>query len=85
MPYIWTDPEPAAEWGNRKIYHTYKNNHLSSYWFTTDPAHDDLEGWSDFQFDIRDVELEEEIRQLPVKEQLEHIIVHRLVRWPEGE
>lgn len=37
MPYLWTEPEVAAEVDGVKIYHTYKNgNEDMDYWYTTD-------------------------------------------------
>ena len=48
MPYLWTEPEVAAEVDGVKIYHTYKNgNEVMDYWYTADPTQDDIEGWYD--------------------------------------
>ena len=85
MPYEWVEPEVAAEVDGRKIYHTYRDNGMvSDCWFTTDASQDDADGWydePDYRFDIYDVP--GELRQQPIKEQLEHIIRNNLVPFPE--
>ena len=90
MPYLWTEPEVAAEVDGVKIYHTYKNgNEVMDYWYTADPTQDDIEGWCDgpdYQFDIRDIELPRIVRdEFNTRRQSEYIIVHQLVKWPEDE
>jgi hypothetical protein len=38
VPYIWIEPEVAAEVCGLVIYHTYKDNDRQTHIFTTDPA-----------------------------------------------
>jgi hypothetical protein len=86
MPYMWVEPDIAAEKDGRMIYHVYKNDNWELvFWFTTDPHQDDSEvdyDEPDYRFDIRDVDLPAEVRQLPTQQQLEYIIEHALVPFP---
>jgi hypothetical protein len=83
MPYIWIEPEVAAEVCGLVIYHTYKNDNRQTHVFTTEPSQDDSEGdydAPDYRFDIRNLDIPPE---LPDK--LEYVIQHRLVRWPDDD
>jgi hypothetical protein len=83
MPYVWTEPEVAAEVCGLKVYHTYKNNNRQMHIFTTDPAQDDCKGEydaPDYRFDIRNLDIPDE-----VPDKLEYAIRHRLVRWPDDD
>jgi hypothetical protein len=86
MPFIWVLPDIAAEKGDRTIYHVYKDDLEMEFWFTADPHQDDSEvdyGEPDYRFDIRDVDLPAAVRQLATQQQLEYIIEHALVPFPE--
>jgi hypothetical protein len=87
MPFMWVLPDIAAEKDDRTIYHVYKDELEMEFWFTTDPHQDDSDGWwdPDYRFDIRDVGLPAEVRQLSTQRQLEYIIEHALVPFPEDE
>jgi hypothetical protein len=83
MPYIWIEPEVAAEVCGLKVYYTYKNDNRQTHIFTTDPSQDDSEGdydAPDYRFDIRNLDIPPE-----VPHKLEYVIRHRLVRWSEDD
>ena len=85
MPYVWVDPEIAAEVCGLAIYRTYKNDHSARYVFTTDPSQDDSEGdygSPDYRFDIQNLDVPVDV---PRDRELEYVIRHRLVRWPEDD
>lgn len=53
MPYRWTEPEVAVEHKGTTVYHTYKDEYASTYWYTLDEVDDDWEGGS--ALDVRDL------------------------------
>lgn len=52
MPYKWTEPEVAftLEDGTR-IFHTYENDVVNQFWYTTSPDED----FEEYHFDVRDI------------------------------
>lgn len=59
MPLVWQPPKLFLEHNNVAVYHTYKHDSSASYWYTTNPADDNLnspfQGHEAGQFDVRDL------------------------------
>jgi len=59
MPLVWQEPQLFLEHNNVAVYHTYKNNNIAFYRYTTNPCDDDLnapyQGYQAGQFDVRDL------------------------------
>lgn len=58
MTETWTEPEIAVEHNGLRVYHTYKYDMISEYWYTTDANDDDYECDHGSQFDVRDLDVD---------------------------
>jgi hypothetical protein len=69
MPNKWVRPDIFLSYKRVKIYHVYHDGCIgdrASYWFTTIPKNDDLDGCEqEGQFDIREIYSTVKVRKTP--------------------